>query len=284
MREIVAEGPALQPRGARPSTRAQALRRPALQGRDHRRRRASRDAAIAEADRAEGVAGNAVSAYRNTAELRRPLPGPARADHRPARPLQAHEGGRRLLARRRAAPPAAADLRDRMGVEGGAGRAPAPAGGGGEARPPPARRRARPVPLPARDRRRPAGLPPQGRPDPQADGGLLQGRAREGRATSSCGRPHLAKSTLFEKSGHLGWYADSMYPPMEMEGATYYPKPMNCPMHILIYKSRPALLPGAALPAVRVRDGLPLRAIRRAERAAPGPRHHPGRRPHLLHP
>jgi threonyl-tRNA synthetase len=50
--------------------------------------------------------------------------------------------------------------------------------------------------------------------------------------------PHLAKSTLYETSGHLGWYADSMYPPMEMEGATYYPKPMNCPMHILIYQSR----------------------------------------------
>jgi len=50
--------------------------------------------------------------------------------------------------------------------------------------------------------------------------------------------PHLAKSTLFETSGHLQWYADGMYPPMEMEGATYYPKPMNCPMHILIYKSQ----------------------------------------------
>jgi threonyl-tRNA synthetase len=50
--------------------------------------------------------------------------------------------------------------------------------------------------------------------------------------------PHLTKSTLFEISGHLGWYAENMYPPMEMEGATYYPKPMNCPMHILIYKSR----------------------------------------------
>jgi threonyl-tRNA synthetase len=50
--------------------------------------------------------------------------------------------------------------------------------------------------------------------------------------------PHLAKSTLYETSGHLQWYADGMYPPMEMEGATYYPKPMNCPMHILIYKSR----------------------------------------------
>jgi threonyl-tRNA synthetase len=50
--------------------------------------------------------------------------------------------------------------------------------------------------------------------------------------------PHIAKSTLFEISGHLGFYKENMYPPMEMEGATYYPKPMNCPMHILIYKAR----------------------------------------------
>ena len=50
--------------------------------------------------------------------------------------------------------------------------------------------------------------------------------------------PHITKSTLFETSGHLEWYADGMYPPMEMEGAKYYPKPMNCPMHILIYASR----------------------------------------------
>jgi len=50
--------------------------------------------------------------------------------------------------------------------------------------------------------------------------------------------PHLTRSELFETSGHLDWYADGMYPPMEMEGARYYPKPMNCPMHILIYRSR----------------------------------------------
>ncbi len=50
--------------------------------------------------------------------------------------------------------------------------------------------------------------------------------------------PHLTKETLFETSGHLGWYAESMYPPMELEGTRYYPKPMNCPMHILIYKAR----------------------------------------------
>src|SRR5919109_1230229 len=50
--------------------------------------------------------------------------------------------------------------------------------------------------------------------------------------------PHLTKGHLFETSGHLDFYAEGMYPPMEMEGAKYYPKPMNCPMHILIYRSR----------------------------------------------
>jgi threonyl-tRNA synthetase len=50
--------------------------------------------------------------------------------------------------------------------------------------------------------------------------------------------PNLSKSTLFEISGHLGFYAEGMYPPMEMDNGTYYPKPMNCPGHILIYRSR----------------------------------------------
>jgi threonyl-tRNA synthetase len=49
--------------------------------------------------------------------------------------------------------------------------------------------------------------------------------------------PHLAKSVLWETSGHLDFYADSMYPPMEMDGATYYPKPMNCPFHVMIYRA-----------------------------------------------
>jgi threonyl-tRNA synthetase len=49
--------------------------------------------------------------------------------------------------------------------------------------------------------------------------------------------PHLARSTLWETSGHLGFYADAMYPPMELEGAPYYPKPMNCPFHLLVYRS-----------------------------------------------
>jgi threonyl-tRNA synthetase len=56
--------------------------------------------------------------------------------------------------------------------------------------------------------------------------------------------PHITKSTLFEVSGHLDWYADGMFPPMHFddeggdEGQDYYLKPMNCPFHILIFKSR----------------------------------------------
>ncbi|MFM2076544.1 MAG: hypothetical protein RJA49_434, partial [Actinomycetota bacterium] len=50
--------------------------------------------------------------------------------------------------------------------------------------------------------------------------------------------PHLANATLFETSGHLGFYKDGMYPPMEMDNGTYYMKPMNCPMHCLIFRSR----------------------------------------------
>ncbi len=49
--------------------------------------------------------------------------------------------------------------------------------------------------------------------------------------------PHVARSVLWETSGHLDFYADAMYPPMELEGATYYPKPMNCPFHMLIFRS-----------------------------------------------
>ena len=62
--------------------------------------------------------------------------------------------------------------------------------------------------------------------------------------------PHLTKSTLFETSGHLQWFADAMYPPMELDAEydaegnvrkpaqKYYMKPMNCPFHILIFRSR----------------------------------------------
>ena len=62
--------------------------------------------------------------------------------------------------------------------------------------------------------------------------------------------PHITKSALFEKSGHLDWYAEGMYPPMQLDaevdadgtvrrqGFDYYLKPMNCPMHNLIFDAR----------------------------------------------
>ena len=62
--------------------------------------------------------------------------------------------------------------------------------------------------------------------------------------------PHITKAQLFEKSGHLDWYAEGMYPPMHLDaeidadgnirrqGADYYLKPMNCPMHNLIFSAR----------------------------------------------
>jgi threonyl-tRNA synthetase len=51
--------------------------------------------------------------------------------------------------------------------------------------------------------------------------------------------PNLTKEDLFIRSGHLPYYAESMYPPMELEGVKYYIKPMNCPMHHKIFGSKP---------------------------------------------
>ena len=50
--------------------------------------------------------------------------------------------------------------------------------------------------------------------------------------------PHIGRETLWQTSGHLGFYKDSMYSPMEIDEQNYYLKPMNCPFHIMIYKSR----------------------------------------------
>ncbi len=51
--------------------------------------------------------------------------------------------------------------------------------------------------------------------------------------------PHITKGALFEESGHLDWFAEGMFPPMSLDGGTdYYLKPMNCPFHILVYRSR----------------------------------------------
>ena len=51
--------------------------------------------------------------------------------------------------------------------------------------------------------------------------------------------PHICKESMYLRSGHLPYYAESMYPPMEMEGVKYYLKPMNCPHHHKIYDAAP---------------------------------------------
>ncbi|HVU61397.1 MAG TPA: threonine--tRNA ligase [Mycobacteriales bacterium] len=63
-------------------------------------------------------------------------------------------------------------------------------------------------------------------------------RKHEAAGYSFVNTPHISKGGLFETSGHLPYYADTMFPPMEFEGADYYLKAMNCPMHNLIFRAR----------------------------------------------
>lgn len=63
-------------------------------------------------------------------------------------------------------------------------------------------------------------------------------RRHEEAGYSFVNTPHITKENLYRTSGHLEWYADGMFPPMELEGADYYLKPMNCPMHNLIFRAR----------------------------------------------
>ena len=64
--------------------------------------------------------------------------------------------------------------------------------------------------------------------DTERDAGYLQVRT-----------PHICKDSMFVRSGHLPYYAESMFPPMEMEGVKYYLKPMNCPHHHKVFASQP---------------------------------------------
>ncbi len=63
-------------------------------------------------------------------------------------------------------------------------------------------------------------------------------RKHEEAGYSFVNTPHITKEDLFLTSGHLPYYADTMFPPMQFEGTDYYLKPMNCPFHILVFKSR----------------------------------------------
>ena len=144
--------------------------------------------------------------------LEGPVPRPAPADH-PAHPgVQADAQRRRVLARQREEPAAAAHLRHRLGDQGRAGGVPAPARGGRAARPPQARRRARPV-LASPTRSAPAWR--SSTPRAASSGGRW--RTTSGAATRRgfeyVGTPHITKEGLFHTSGHLPYYADGMFPP-----------------------------------------------------------------------
>ena len=187
-------------------------------------------------------------------------------------------------------------LRHRVGVAGRAeGVHLRVARRGGEARPPPARRRARPVLVPGRDRVRARGVPPQGRHRAPGDGGLLARSGTRRPATSSstprtspsrrCSRsPGTWTGTPRACSRRWSWTrrstrtAPSASPPQK-----YYLKPMNCPMHILIFKARGRSYRELPLRLFEFGIGLPVREVRRRARADPGARDDPGRRAHLLH-
>ncbi len=71
---------------------------------------------------------------------------------------------------------------------------------------------------------------------------LMEDYSRERHAAAGydfVATPHITKAELFETSGHLDWFAEGMFPPMQLDGGQdYYLKPMNCPFHVLIFKSR----------------------------------------------
>ena len=285
MREIIGRGPALRPPGALPRRRPgpfadQPFKREIISG-------VGDDAALRRGGvgrhRAGCGGGDHLPQHR---PVRRPVPWPPCAVDRPARPFQAAAGGRRLLARRREAGPAAAHLRHRLGVRGGA----RPSTCTGSRRPSAATtagsgRSSTSSPSPTRSGPGLAVFHPKG--------GLIRrlmedySRSRhESGGYEFVNTPHITKAELFEISGHLRVVRRRHVPAhgARRRASSYYLKPMNCPFHILIFRSRAALLPRAAPAAVRVRHGLPLREVRRRARPDAGAGHDPGRRPHLLHP
>ena len=193
---------------------------------------------------------------------------------------------RRVLARRREAPDAAAHLRDGVGVPQGAGRAPRAARGGAQARPPQARARAGPGELPRGARPRPRRLAPQRRDRPPGDGGLHPRRGppprlpagllAARRARRSCSRPRATSSST-PRGCSRRWVRARRRARGLLRQADELPVPRaDLPV-------AHAQLPRAAAAAGGARDRVPLRALRRRARAPARPRLHPGRQPHLLH-
>ncbi len=167
------------------------------------------------------------------------MPRPAPADHQAARQrVQADAQRRRLLARLGEEPAAAAGLRHRVADQGRHAR---PTSSGW------------PRPRSATTASSGAELDLFSFPDELGSGlavfhpkgGVIKREMEDyvrrrhiEEGFQYVGTPHISKDGLFHTSGHLPYYADTMFPPMELEGTEYRLKAMNCPMHNLIYRSR----------------------------------------------
>ncbi len=197
--------------------------------------------------------------------------------------VQAHEGRRRLLARRREATDVAARLRDGVGVEEGSGGAPPPARGGRAQRPPAPGRRARSVLLPRGDRLRAGRLPPERGDGATADGGLLTSAPRGGRIRVRLLTAHLEVEPLRDVRPPAVVRRRHVPADEARRGLRLLPEADELPVPHAHLREPDALLSGAAAAVLRVRDGVPVREVGGGPRTDARARDDPGRRPHLLH-
>ncbi len=212
--------------------------------------------------------------------VHRPLPRPARAVHQADQVVQAHQRGRRLLARRRRQPDAHARLRHGVPLQGGPGRAPRAPGAGARPRPPQARPRARPVHV-QRAVGRVAVLEARGRAGVGRARRVLAQGERAPRLRGGAHADPLRRRAV-EAVRPLG-RLPRQHVLHRRRGPAHGPQAHELPGAHPDLQVRAPLLPRPADPLRRGRPGAPPRAQRHAPRPAAGAPHHPGRRPHLLH-
>ncbi len=228
--------------------------------------------------------------------LEGPLPRPARAEHPHDRQrLGPDPHRRRLLAGEREEPAAAAHLRHRLADQGRAARLPGAPRGGRQARPPQARQGARPVLVPGRDRLGPVGVAPARRHRPQEMEQHARRRHKRGRLHLRVHAAHLQAGPV-PQSNHLVTYKEGMFPPIHhgrgarrarrdhQAGPGLLPQADELPDAHPDLQGACAQLPRPADASGRERHRLPQRALRRAARAHPRARLHPGRLAPVRHP
>ena len=213
--------------------------------------------------------------------LRRPVPRPARAVDRQAQGLQADEGRRRLLARRLEERDAPAHLRHGVGE---ARRSRTPISTCSRRRRSATTAASAPSSISSTSRKRRRAMVfwhPKGWTIWQQVEQYMR-RVYRDNGYQEVRAPQILERSLWERSGHWENFKENMFV-TGSENRDYAVKPMNCPGHILIYKSRLAQLSRVAAAARGVRELPPERAFGRAPRHHARARVHPGRRPHLLH-